>query len=139
MYTLYTMYFITLYTSTSNSIQTGYYVLLAAKVKPADMSVDLICFIGVVMTTGICLLMLFSSLQSRRLNVATAVLKVLLLIAVICLGGWYVSNHQANAGTGWSIGSPEPNWTSGIFLVFFSYHGWENATYVSWFRDHQTV
>lgn len=77
------------------------------------------------------MLQYFSSVKSRWFNTFTAVTKVVLMVVVFCAGCYYVARHPTNASTGWQITSSEPGWTSGIFLVFFSYHGWENATYVS--------
>lgn len=150
---MYAFYFILLYTTTANSMQFAFHVLIAADPEAfatvggqtndvADQVIDrrLLCFIAFTITAFICLLLYFSATKSRYLNAATALAKVLLLIAVFGAGCNYIRVNGTGSSS-WSttisgnvLGWPAENklgWSQGLLTVFFSYHGWENATFVS--------
>lgn len=116
----------------------GEQVLLAADPDNVDPDQRLIRFIAVVVTTGVCLLNLWSSSTSLRVNLLTAVLKILLLVGIIIAGGVYIALHApVGSRSDWNTTNDKsPNWTLGILLVLFSYFGWDNATQVS---DHSPL
>lgn len=137
LYTWYTIYFVTLYTTCSNSLQFAKQVLIAADVGDPSPDRRLICFIAFTVTSAVCLLLYFDSQTSRYVNSGTALAKVILLLVVLGAGCQYLRTHSIDPKP-WSEASRtvnEPDRFQGLLLVFFSYHGWENATFVS---DHQS-
>jgi amino acid transporter len=135
-YTMYAFYFVLLYTTTTNSMQFGRLVLVAVEPDNPDYpnhQERLLRFIAVVIATVVCLFTYFSRQKSLHANSITAAGKVILLLAVMSAGGWYIKRHGA-ARDDWSIMGPVSSqgwtWTYGLLVVFFSYHGWDNATLV---------
>lgn len=137
-YTLYAFYFVFVYVTSTNSMQFAQQTMIAAASEhtlssTADQRV--LRFIAVAITTAVCLLLYFSSAQSRFVNQVTAGLKVIFLVAVICFGIVYAAktlSTDKSALHDWGgNGGKADNWTQGFLTVLFSYHGWENATLVS--------
>ena len=128
-----------LYTTCTNSLQFANQVLRAADVGnlTAEWSPDrrLLGTLAFLITTGVCLLLYFDSQTSRKLNVALAAAKVALLVAVFGAGCFYRARNE-HVSSGWSshiqgINVPPFGWARALVIVFFSFHGWENATFVS--------
>lgn len=136
-YTLYSFYFVMLYTTTTNSMQFARQVLIA--VAPGDPDYpgshqSLMRFIAVAIASVVCLFVYFSRQKSLWANNATAVGKLLLLLAVMAAGGQYLRQNGPKTAD-WTTTGPATSdgwdWTYGILTVFFSYHGWDNATLVA--------
>ncbi|CAK4033312.1 high-affinity methionine permease [Lecanosticta acicola] len=135
LYTWYTFYFVILYTTCTNSLQFARYTLIAADVHNLNPDRRLVCFVAFCITTFICLLLYFDSLTSRYVNASTALAKVVLLICTLAAGCWYLGDVGGHPNS-WietleMSNPPKFGWTEGLLLVFFSFHGWENATFVA--------
>ncbi|KAK6362692.1 hypothetical protein TWF730_000148 [Orbilia blumenaviensis] len=93
----------------------------------------LIAFIGMVISSAVCLLHYFSTAAGRVTNVAFAVFKVLMLLILLGRGAWYAENFDQGKGP-WNF-QPNPidwrSFTYATFIVLFAFQGWENASFVA--------
>jgi amino acid transporter len=144
-YVVYSLLFIGIFNSGTNSMQTGRMILLCIQAGPGqsapDLNRDLIRFIGVVTLTILCLIQYFSAEAGRKLNRYLAVLKIIFLFILIVAGGVKAREVQRD-----TKGNPvdmanewhrsydvksKVNFAKGLLAVLFSFEGWENATFVS--------
>lgn len=158
-YTIYAMLFVGFFNSSSNSMQFGKQVLIAiqadriSKDPKETINRDLIRFIAVAVMSIISLLQFFSPRAGRGLNRGAAVIKIMFLLLLIGFGGWAAaaegsteswstyytkSSEDCAEDDNWKQkcvqnGSADAknNWPKALLLVFFSFEGWENATFVS--------
>jgi amino acid transporter len=143
-YTMYTFYFVFLYTSTAQCMNFARFVLAASKAEyrfgysELDNQQRLARFMAVVAGTAVCVLLYVSNSKSRLVNKATAGAKILLLLVCLLAGATYVGERQLKdrmpgRNLGWQYTAPgKPNWPSAMITCLFSYHGWENATLVGY-------
>lgn len=145
-YITYSVCFIGLFNSGTNSMQTGRMILICIasqedNVVP-DVNRDVIRLIGVVTLTALCLLQYFSPQFGRKLNQGLAIVKILFLVTL-----WIValaaSSHPLKKPDGtvvdraadWHIWhKPNNSWNQfakALLSVLFSFEGWENATFVA--------
>lgn len=93
----------------------------------------------------VCLVIYFSTATGRLLNICFSVYKVVLL-GVVSLVGFITLVSGKEEGKGDFMifhhgkGTPKPgDYAAAFLLVLYSFHGWENASYVSSFRSLQVV
>ncbi|KAK6081227.1 hypothetical protein SCUP234_04880 [Seiridium cupressi] len=135
-YTLYAFYFIFVYTTTTNAMQFASQLVLASYKKAAwsdlpqdDISLNLLRFLAVSITTATCLLLYISNSKSRLLNKATAGAKILSLLVIAMFGAAYLTRNGSNPN--WAADDSiahEVKWVPAFIVVLYSFHGWENAT-----------
>ncbi|EPS35776.1 hypothetical protein H072_10702 [Dactylellina haptotyla CBS 200.50] len=92
----------------------------------------LIGFIGVVISSAVCLLHYFSTAAGRLTNVGFAGFKVMMLCVLVGRGAWFAQEYQQ--GFDWSSQRGEVKWqafTYAVFIVLFAFQGWENASFVA--------
>jgi len=129
-YTCYSLYFVCMYTTTTNSMQFARQVLRASTNDDTVHDERIMRFIAVVITTVICLLIYFSTATGRRLNRYLAWLKIGLLISVFMAGAIKAgkSTVRDNVPVQKVIKSSS---ATGLLQVLFAFQGWENATLVA--------
>ena len=144
-YTLYSFYFVFTYTTSTNSMQFAYQVLVAHNITSKngntdyDVSQPAVRLIAVLITTGVCLLLYFSTRQSQFMNKITAILKRILLLALWISGAYYAfhtsdtsrSTQHSTASSSSHASSGSSSWARRFLIALFSFEGWENATLVS--------
>lgn len=133
-HTLYSFYFITMYSTARNCMQFGVQVLSAANVpypQNFEPSNKLLRFIGIIVLTSICLLHYFSGKVGRAMNQVFAFVKIGLLLIVLVAGIRHAVPGFRRAD--WSQpANPNVSSSATAFLyIVFSFAGWENATFVS--------
>lgn len=126
-YTCYALYMVCMVTTATSSMQFARQVLIAATDSTDIHDERVMRFIAVVITSVICLLLYFSTAESRKLNRWLAGLKLSLMLVVlvaICV----------KAGRNSVIDVMEQrrksNSATGMLQVLFAFQGWENAIYV---------
>lgn len=145
-YVIYSLLFLAVFNSGTNSMQTGRMILLcidADKGNPGgaqpDVNRDLLRFIGVFVLTIISLIQYFSAESGRSLNRFLACVKMIFLIVLFC-GGAKMAVKRSNAdfeghsksGEWWVWNSTSKwNYAKALLSVLFSFEGWENGTFVS--------
>ncbi|ETS82445.1 hypothetical protein PFICI_04321 [Pestalotiopsis fici W106-1] len=140
-YTLYAFYFVFVYTTSTNALQFASQIVLAAYKKaawkelpPGEVSLHLLRFLAVTITTATCLLLYISNSKSRLFNKATAAAKILSLLIIAGFGAAYLRKHgsHSNWASDDSLGETLPDydihWVPAFIVVLYSFHGWENAT-----------
>lgn len=135
-YTSYSMFFIFLYNSATNSLQFAYQILISNSDKGSAGAPDrtVLRLIAVLVLTAICLLQYFSARAGRTLNKVLAFLKLLLLGVVICAGLNRIAKNSDRHVPSESWGGEPVSPSSpaiAFYYVIFSFQGWENATFVS--------
>lgn len=133
-HTIYSFYFITMYSTARNCMQFGVQVLTAGNVPyPPNFepSNRLLRFIGVVVLTAICLVHYFSGRVGRAMNQVFAFIKIILLLIVLGAGIRYARFNFVSEDW-FRPANPNASSSATAFLyVVFSFAGWENATFVS--------
>ncbi|KAF2993477.1 hypothetical protein E8E14_000895 [Neopestalotiopsis sp. 37M] len=143
-YTLYAFYFIFVYTTSTNALQFASQLVLAAYKKSswkelpqAEVSLHLLRFLAITITTAACLLLYISNSKSRLFNKATAAAKILGLLIVAAFGAAYL--HKNGSHPNWasddsyaqSLEGHKVDWAPAFIIILYSFHGWENATLVA--------
>ncbi|KAK6535901.1 hypothetical protein TWF281_000152 [Arthrobotrys megalospora] len=99
----------------------------------AGQDTRLIAFIGIVISSTVCLLHYFSTAAGRVTNVAFAAFKVLLLLILLGRGVWFAETFKQGQQD-WTS-QPNPiewkTFTYATFIVLFAFQGWENASFVA--------
>ncbi|KXH64044.1 high-affinity methionine permease [Colletotrichum nymphaeae SA-01] len=139
--TLYAFYFVFVYTTSTNAMQFAAQVLLASsgRVRLEETTPDenSLRFLAVAVTTAVCMMLYLSNSNSRLINRATALLKLLLLLIIACFGMSFLVRVHSYTDD-WYPAEPvpeslnsEPKWQTAFITILYSFHGWENATLVS--------
>lgn len=142
-YTLYAFYFIFVYTTSTNAMQFASQIVLAAYKKTfwndlpqEEVSLHLLRFLAITITTATCLLLYISNSKSRLFNKATAGAKILSLLIIALFGVVYLAKHGSHAN--WAAddaftktAGTQIDWVPAFIIILYSFHGWENATLVA--------
>ncbi|KAF4475783.1 alcohol oxidase [Fusarium agapanthi] len=109
----------------------------------ADVNHDLMRFIGVTILSIICLAQFFFPSWGRKLNKFLAVVKIGFLVGVIIVALAALSNNiedikgnavpRAQDWLEWHGSPSKVQFAKALLAVLFSFEGWENATFVSFF------
>ncbi|KAH7159768.1 hypothetical protein B0J13DRAFT_580965 [Dactylonectria estremocensis] len=143
-YISFSMSFIGLFNSGTNSMQTGRMILICiastpTNVKP-DVNLDAVRLIAVCTLTALCLLQYFSPEFGRKLNQALAVVKIIFCVALIIVA--IVASAQPlktpkgdviDRAVDWNVWhkkNPRMSFAKALLAVLFSFEGWENATFL---------
>jgi amino acid transporter len=102
----------------------------------AEVSLHLLRFLAITITTAACLLLYISNSKSRLFNKATAAAKILGLLIVAAFGAAYL--HKNGSHPNWasddsyaeSLEGHKVDWAPAFIIILYSFHGWENATLV---------
>lgn len=108
-----------------------------------DVNHDLMRFIGVTIISIICLAQFFCPSWGRNLNKFLAVVKIGFLIGVIIVALTALSTNiedskgnpvpRAHDWIEWHGSPSKVQFAKALLAVLFSFEGWENATFVSFF------
>ncbi|OCK81272.1 hypothetical protein K432DRAFT_392315 [Lepidopterella palustris CBS 459.81] len=129
-YTLYALYFVMIYTTTTNSMQFARQVIITATKKQEITDQRVWRLIAVVITSVICLLLYFSTSTGRRLNRYLAYLKIGMMLILFLFGAIKAGKHTAHDITQ-SFQTSHSSSATALLQVLFSFQGWENATLVA--------
>ncbi|KAI6763249.1 hypothetical protein HG531_013146 [Fusarium graminearum] len=149
-YIIYSLTFIFVFNSATNSQQFGRMILLCLHADEEENDDDikndqhLMRFIAVTVLSIICLVQFFSPAFGRKLNKHLAVIKIGFLLGLVVVGlaalGRDFSSERDNGppsvdrGYDWfvlhKVHSPVA-FAKALLLVLFSFEGWENATFVA--------
>ncbi|KAH7143767.1 amino acid permease-domain-containing protein [Dactylonectria macrodidyma] len=144
-YISFSMSFVGLFNSGTNSMQTGRMILICiastqSNVTP-DVNLDVVRLIAVCTLTALCLLQYFSPESGRKLNQALAVVKIIFLLALIIVA--IVASAEplktpkgtvVDRAVDWNVWhkkNPRMSFAKALLAVLFSFEGWENATFVA--------
>ncbi|KAK4167859.1 high-affinity methionine permease [Cladorrhinum sp. PSN259] len=158
-YITYSVSFIGLFNSGTNSMQTGRMILICIAAsdtvagEATDINRHVARLIGFVVLTAICLIQYFSPNTGRKLNKFLATIKILFLVALFAVALSAVSKplmtpgpngkevNRAEDWTKWHTPAPKEGqrvikrtWATfakALLAVLFSFEGWENATFVT--------
>ncbi|OCK94885.1 uncharacterized protein K441DRAFT_90733 [Cenococcum geophilum 1.58] len=129
-YTCYSLYFVCLYTTATNSMQFARQVIMAATKSDDIPDQRVMRLIAVVIMSLICLLLYFSTATGRKLNRYLAWLKIGLMIIIFIAGGVKAGKGPAH-DINWKFKSAQSNSAIALLQVLYAYQGWENATLVA--------
>lgn len=141
-YVVYAIMFILLFSSASNAMHFGRLVMLYKYDPDSDNDTSAseleTNIIGFLTFSILCLAHLWFPKSGRLLNKVTAVLKIIAVFGLIVVGG---SSKRSNIedkrcnGTGGKDSTSRAEdglaWVGALLSIFFSFQGWENATFVS--------
>jgi amino acid transporter len=148
-YIIYSLAFIVLFNSATNSQQFGRMILLCLHADKEENDDDvkndqhLMRYIAVSVLSIICLAQFFSPGFGRRLNKFLAVVKIGFLIGLVAVGLAALSRDFDSKSIGGGSLSRGEDWSErrevhskvsfakALLVVLFSFEGWENATFVS--------
>ncbi|KAK4221863.1 high-affinity methionine permease [Podospora fimiseda] len=148
-YVTYSLSFIGVFNSGTNSMQTGRMILICiaasdtASGTASDINRHVARLIGVVVLTTICLVQFFSPNTGRKLNRFLATVKILFLVALFIVAASATSKPKdpAKDWFTWHTSAPRDGraptpktWVTfakALLAVLFSFEGWENATFVT--------
>lgn len=148
-YIIYSLAFIALFNSATNSQQFGRMILLCLHADKVDNDDDvkndqhLMRYIAVSVLSIICLAQFFSPGFGRRLNKFLAVVKIAFLIGLVAVGLAALSRDFDSKSSGGASLDRGEDWSQrrevrskvsfakALLVVLFSFEGWENATFVS--------
>ena len=141
-YVTYSILFILLFSSASNTMQFGRLFILLIHARDTSISAHALeaTLIGVIAFTLICLMHLWSPDAGRKMNLITAYGKVLMLISLLVVGAVAAGrrgsdNQEIDSKCLSEVASIEKNgdwgWVRALLTALFSFQGWENATFVS--------
>lgn len=121
-YTTYSLYFVLIYTTATNSMQFARQVIISSTKSQDIHNQRVLRLIAVIITTVIYLLLYFSTATGRRLNRYVAYLKVLLLLILFIFGAIKASKHPAH-NISKSFQSSHSSSAVALLQVLFSFQG----------------
>ncbi|CAG7560622.1 unnamed protein product [Fusarium equiseti] len=148
-YIIYSLAFIALFNSATNSQQFGRMILLCLHADKEENDDDvkedqhLMRYIAVSVLSIICLAQFFSPGFGRRLNKFLAVVKIGFLIGLVAVGLAALSRDFDSKSSGGASLDRGEDWSErrevrskvsfakALLVVLFSFEGWENATFVA--------
>ncbi|KAI1078234.1 amino acid permease-domain-containing protein [Whalleya microplaca] len=145
-YTIFSIYFVFIYTTTTNPPQFGLqiiYLATGSEVVNDQRVWRLIAFISLAF---VCLLVYFAPKGSRTLNLLFAALKVCVLIALFVAAAYQAAQNNVFGDprpgnpADWEWGGATTKSGTAVLQVLFAFQGWENATLVSGeIKNHKTL
>jgi len=145
-YTLYSILFVTVFSSSTNVVQFGAMILVVTGAREhrddelgrnysiSNISAPMARVIGVLTLTLLSILQMFQPKLGRGLNVILAVVKLTAVVILLAFGIAAATNNRGG-WSDWSVRYETPTkskngWAKALLAVLFSYQGWENATFV---------
>jgi amino acid transporter len=128
-YTVYALYFVLTYTTTTNAMHFANQVIIAATNDKTIHDERVLRLIAIITLSFLCLVMYFSTATGRRLIRYSAYAKIGLMLAIVVAGGIKAKQVRA-ADLSRSFNSSQTSAAAALLQIFFAFLGWENAILV---------